>query len=54
LENNILTDLKTLINELSNAAARHKAHWEPDRAKAMLEVAFELRELVEKHEKHQC
>lgn len=46
----LLEDLKKLVNELNNAAARHKAHWEPERAKAMLEIAFELKELVEKYE----
>lgn len=47
----LLTELDQLIDEISWSAARHKREWEEDRAKGMLDIAFELDALVKKYKK---
>lgn len=39
--------LTRFVDELNNAATRHMRHWEEARGKAMLEVAIELKGILE-------
>lgn len=39
--------LLKLLDEIDHAVKHHKNHWETDRAKGMLDVAFDLKQILE-------
>lgn len=41
--------LVKFVDEINNAATRHKNHWEPDRAAAMLDIGIDLKRILEEY-----